>query len=133
MIVTSHRRALRYRASQCGVLIASAVVTGIAIILAGQLAMPTAMPDLFPPHSNTFMYEAAQDELFSFEKYPVPSQFIWGIEPGETSKTGQRGLGIAPNDEEKIMPIFFDLKSNFNLLYVFTNFYSNIFQHNIKF
>ena len=67
--------------------------TGIAIILAGQLERPTAMPNLFPPHSNTFRYEAAQHELFSFEKYPVPSHFIWGIKPAETSTTGQRGLG----------------------------------------
>jgi hypothetical protein len=88
------------------VLVGSAVVTGIAIILAGQLAMPTAMPELFPPQSNSFMYEAAQDELFSFEKYPVPTSFVWGILPAETSKTGQRGLGIAPDDEDRIMPVF---------------------------
>ena len=68
--------------------------------------MPTAMPELFPPGSNSFEFGAAQEELFSFEKYPVPSSFVWGIKAAETSLTGKRGLGIAPDDEDCIMPVY---------------------------
>ena len=102
----AYGRSLHDQRTRRAILLGASVITGIAMILAGQLKMPTAMPQLFPPQSNSAMYQAADDELFSYEKYPVPSQVVWGIKAAETSATGQRGIGIAPDDEDKIFPVF---------------------------
>lgn len=86
------------------VLLGFGFVTGTALILTSQLAMPTAMPQLFPPDSNIAMFVDMAEQHFSFEKYPVTSGMVWGVHAKESTVSGQRGLGIAPINEDKMVP-----------------------------